>query len=97
MTAGAFYDDLETRPAEQRANQWLEWAPLSDALDVVLLGMPFDGASTVRTGSRHAPDAVRQALAYYTTFSTTRAAQQAESLASRCPNRCRALRHRLVT
>jgi formimidoylglutamase len=67
---GRIVNSLKGDPAEQRANQWLEWAPLSDALDVVLLGMPFDGASTVRTGSRHAPDAVRQALAYYTTFST---------------------------
>lgn len=67
---GRIVNSLKGDPAEQRANQWLEWGPLTDALDVALLGMPFDGASTVRTGSRHAPDAVRQALAYYTTFST---------------------------
>lgn len=67
---GRIVNSLKGDPAEQRANQWLEWGPLTAALDVALLGMPFDGASTVRTGSRHAPDAVRQALAYYTTFST---------------------------
>lgn len=67
---GRIVNSLKGDPAEQRANQWLEWGPLESDLDIAFLGMPFDGASTVRTGSRHAPDAVRQALAYYTTFST---------------------------
>ena len=67
---GRIVNSLKGDPAEQRANQWLEWGKLTADLDVAFLGMPFDGASTVRTGSRHAPDAVRQALAYYTTFST---------------------------
>ncbi|MDH5557686.1 MAG: agmatinase family protein, partial [Alphaproteobacteria bacterium] len=39
-------------------------------LEAAIIGIPFDGASTVRTGSRHGPDAVRSALAYYTTWSS---------------------------
>ncbi len=55
--------------AEHRAHSWLEWDG-SWELDAAFLGVPYDGASTVRTGARHGPDAVRRALAYYTTYSS---------------------------
>ncbi len=60
---------LKGDPAEHRANSWLEWDGTLD-LDVAFVGAPFDGASTVRPGSRHGPDAVRTALAFYTAHST---------------------------
>lgn len=37
--------------------------------DAGLLGVPYDGASVVRAGSREAPDAVRQSFYYNTTYS----------------------------
>lgn len=55
---------------EHRAGSWLEWDGRLDGLGAALLGVPFDGASVVRTGSRHGPDAVRQGLVNYTTFSS---------------------------
>lgn len=66
---GIVVNHLKGDPDERRVNGWLEARPLED-LDVALFGVPFDGASTVRTGSRHGPDAVRQALCYYTTYSS---------------------------
>jgi formimidoylglutamase len=57
-------------PGEHRAGSWLEWDGKWDGLRAALLGIPFDGASVVRTGSRHGPDAVRQAMMYFTTYSS---------------------------
>ena len=47
---------LKGDPVETRSNSWLEWDG-SWNLDAAFLGAPFDGAGTVRSGSRHAPDA----------------------------------------
>jgi formimidoylglutamase len=66
---GLVVNHLKGDPAERRVNAWLEGGVSSD-LDAAYFGVPFDGASTVRTGSRHGPDAVRQALSYYTTYSS---------------------------
>jgi formimidoylglutamase len=66
---GLVVNHLKGDPDEVRANGWLEWDGSMD-LDAAILGVPFDGASTVRTGSRHGPDAVRSALAWYTTWSS---------------------------
>jgi formimidoylglutamase len=67
---GIVVNTLKGDAAEQRAHRWLEWD--GEALPAVaLLGVPFDGASVVRTGSRHGPDAVRQAMQNYTTFATS--------------------------
>lgn len=68
---------LKGDAAEHRANGWLEWDG-SWELDAAFLGVPFDGASTVRTGSRHGPDAVRRALIYYTTYSSERRRHMSE-------------------
>ena len=56
---------------ERRAGGWLEWDGSLDGLRAALLGIPFDGASVVRTGSRGGPDAVRQGFMYYTTYSSS--------------------------
>ena len=45
------------------------WDGKSD-LDAGLLGVPYDGASVVRSGSRGAPDAIRQAFSYNTSYSS---------------------------
>jgi len=66
---GVVVNRLRGDPHEHRAHGWLEWDGALD-LDAALLGIAFDGASTVRTGSRHGPDAVREALSYYTTYSS---------------------------
>ena len=66
---GLIVNLLKGDPAERRVNAWLEGG-VSPDLDAALFGVPFDGASTVRPGARHAPDAVRQALSYYTTYSS---------------------------
>lgn len=66
---GLVVNHLKGDPDEVRANGWLEWDGSLD-LDAAVLGVPFDGASTVRPGSRHGPDAVRSALAFYTTWSS---------------------------
>ena len=66
---GLVVNHFKGDPDEVRANGWLEWDGSAD-LDAAILGVPFDGASTVRTGSRHGPDAVRSALAWYTTWSS---------------------------
>jgi formimidoylglutamase len=55
---------------EHRAGAWLEWDGALEGLRAALLGVPFDGASVVRTGSRGGPDAVRLGLVNYTTFSS---------------------------
>jgi len=67
---GLIVNWLKGDPVETRANAWLEW-DRTWRLDAVYLGAPYDGAGTVRSGARHAPDAVRCALARYTTYSTT--------------------------
>ena len=67
---GLIVNWLKGDPVENRANSWLEWDGRW-RLDAVYLGAPFDGAGTVRSGSRHAPDAVRCALSRYTTYNTT--------------------------
>jgi len=64
---GVVVNWLKGDPVETRANSWLEWDG-TWTLDAVLLGAPFDGAGTVRSGARHAPDAVRYALPWYTTY-----------------------------
>ena len=56
---------------ERRAGGWLEWSGQLDGLQAALLGVPFDGASVVRTGSRGGPDAVRQGFSFYTTYSSS--------------------------
>lgn len=66
---GVVVNRLKGDPHEHRAHGWLEWDETFE-LDAALLGIPFDGASTVRSGSRHGPDAVRQALSLYTTYSS---------------------------
>lgn len=66
---GVVVNHLKGDPEERRVNTWLE-GTAGDGLDVALFGVPFDGASTVRTGARHGPDAVRQALCYHTTYSS---------------------------
>ena len=67
---GVVVNWLKGDPAESRANEWLEWDGTWD-LDAAFVGAPFDGAGTVRSGSRHAPDAVRGSLPWYTSYSTT--------------------------
>jgi formimidoylglutamase len=67
---GLVVNALKGDASERRANGWLEWDGSLDGLDAALLGVPFDGASTVRTGSRHGPDAVRRMLPLYTTYSS---------------------------
>ena len=67
---GLVVNTLKGDAHEQRAHRWLEWDGEA-ALDAALLGVPFDGASVVRTGSRHGPDAVRLAMQNYTTFASS--------------------------
>jgi formimidoylglutamase len=67
---GIVVNALKGDPHEHRAHRWLEWDGHGD-LACALVGVPFDGASVVRTGSRHGPDAVRRALANYTTYSSS--------------------------
>jgi formiminoglutamase len=67
---GIVVNALKGDAAEERAHRWLEWDGETMPA-AALLGVPFDGASVVRTGSRHGPDAVRLALQNYTTFATS--------------------------
>jgi formimidoylglutamase len=67
---GLVVNALKGDAHEHRAHRWLEWDGRSE-LDCAILGVPFDGASVVRTGSRHGPDAVREAMRNYTTYSTS--------------------------
>lgn len=69
---GLVVNALKGDAAEERAHRWLEWDGNSRPTAAVL-GVPFDGASVVRTGSRHGPDAVRLAMGNYTTFATSTA------------------------
>jgi formimidoylglutamase len=67
---GLVVNALKGDAHEQRAHRWLEWDG-GAAPRVALIGVPFDGASVVRTGSREGPDAVRRAMGNYTTFATS--------------------------
>lgn len=68
---GLIVNTMKGDADERRAGGWLEWHGRSDGLQAAMLGIPFDGASVVRTGSRGGPDAVRQGLMYFTTFSSS--------------------------
>jgi len=74
---GVVVNRLRGDAAETRAHGWLEWDG-EWALDAAVLGVPFDGASTVRSGARLAPDAVREALSLYTTYSSAAGTQLAD-------------------
>jgi formimidoylglutamase len=67
---GLVVNALKGDAHEQRAHRWLEWDG-GAAPRVAVIGVPFDGASVVRTGSREGPDAVRRAMGNYTTFATS--------------------------
>jgi formimidoylglutamase len=68
LPPGLVVNRLRGDPAERRAHGWLG-ETRAGILDAAFLGVPFDGASTVRPGSRFAPDAVRAALGLYTAWS----------------------------
>jgi formimidoylglutamase len=74
---GVVVNRLRGDSAETRVHGWLDWDGGWD-LDAAVLGIPFDGASTVRPGARQAPDAVREALSLYTTYSSARGTQLAD-------------------
>lgn len=57
-------DDYETR-----ANAAIRPWERDSIPDAGLLGVPYDGASVVRPGSREAPDSIRQSFQYTTTYS----------------------------
>jgi formimidoylglutamase len=67
---GLVVNSLKGDPDEHRAGGWLAWDGRLEGLQAALIGVPFDGASVVRTGARHGPEAVRQSFMYYTTFSS---------------------------
>lgn len=70
LPPGIVVNTMKGDPGEHRAGSWLQWDGRLEGLDAALVGIPFDGASVVRTGSRHGPDAVRRSMMYYTTFSS---------------------------
>lgn len=69
LPPGLVVNTMKGDVAEHRAGAWLTWDGTLD-LDCAIVGVPYDGASVVRTGSRHGPDAIRQALMYFTTYSS---------------------------
>lgn len=69
LPPGLIVNTMKGDVAEHRAGAWLTWDGTLD-LDCAIVGVPYDGASVVRTGSRHGPDAVRQGLMYFTTYSS---------------------------
>jgi len=69
LPPGLVVNTMKGDVAEHRAGAWLSWDGSLD-LDCALVGVPYDGASVVRAGSRHGPDAVRQGLMYFTTYSS---------------------------
>lgn len=69
LPPGLVVNTMKGDVAEHRAGAWLSWDGTLN-LDAALVGVPYDGASVVRTGSRHGPDAVRQGLMYFTTYSS---------------------------
>jgi formimidoylglutamase len=73
VAPGLVVNALKGDADEHRAGGWLEWDGRLEGLRAALLGVPFDGASVVRGGSRGGPDAVRLGLVNHTTFSTAEA------------------------
>ncbi|MDQ0474629.1 agmatinase family protein [Labrys wisconsinensis] len=69
LPPGLVVNTMKGDVAEHRAGAWLAWDGSLD-LDCAIVGVPYDGASVVRSGSRHGPDAVRQGLMYFTTYSS---------------------------
>jgi formimidoylglutamase len=69
LPPGLIVNTMKGDVAEHRAGAWLSWNGTLD-LDCAIVGVPYDGASVVRSGSRHGPDAVRQGLMYFTTYSS---------------------------
>jgi formimidoylglutamase len=67
---GLVVNSMTGDPDEQRVAGLLAWDGEWQGLQAGLIGVPFDAASVVRAGSRHGPDAVRQAFMYYTAFSS---------------------------
>jgi len=57
-------DDYETR-----VNALFQPWDGESTLEAGLLGVPYDGASVVRGGSRNAPDQIRQSFSYNTSYS----------------------------
>jgi formimidoylglutamase len=66
---GLVVNALRGDPEERRAHRWLQGGEI-DELAWAVLGVPYDGASVVRSGARHGPDAVRSALRNYSSYST---------------------------
>ena len=64
VAPGLIVNTMKGDRDEHRAGRWLEWSGTLEGLEAALIGIPFDGASVVRTGSRHGPDAVRRSFAY---------------------------------
>jgi formimidoylglutamase len=73
VAPGTVINTMKGDADERRAGGWLEWDGTLDGLKAALLGVPFDGASVVRTGARGGPDAVRRGLMWFTTYSTSEA------------------------
>jgi len=67
---GIIVNSMRGDPDEYRAGGWLAWDGKIEGLQAAMIGVPFDGASVVRTGARHGPDAVRQSFMFYTNFSS---------------------------
>jgi formiminoglutamase len=67
---GTVINTMKGDADERRAGGWLEWDGALEGLKAALLGVPFDGASVVRAGSRGGPDAVRRGMMWFTTYST---------------------------
>jgi formimidoylglutamase len=67
---GVVVNAMKGDPEEARAHRWLAWRP-ERLPDWALVGVPYDGASVVRSGSRHGPDAVRAAMRNFTTYMTS--------------------------
>src|SRR5690349_3267612 len=68
---GTVINTMKGDADERRAGGWLEWDGTLEDLKAALLGIPFDGASVVRTGSRGGADAVRRGMMWFTTYSTS--------------------------
>src|SRR6266851_2612813 len=67
---GLIVNSMKGDPDEHRAAGWLAWDGNWLGLKAAVLGVPFDGASVVRSGARHGPDAVRQSFMFFTNFSS---------------------------
>jgi formiminoglutamase len=73
VAPGTVVNTMKGDADERRAGGWLEWDGALEGLKAALVGIPFDGASVVRTGSRGGPDAVRRGMMWFTTYSTSEA------------------------